>query len=127
MTDSILGSVKSMLGLPTEDTGFEPELILHINSVLADLAQLGVGPDEGFVITGSSQIWSDLTDSEKVLNGVQSYVFHRVKMLFDPPQVGYVVTAVEKMIEKAEWRISVAVDELKNPPIVPVVVLVVEE
>lgn len=127
MADSILESLKSMLGLPSGTTGFEAELILHCNSVLADLHQLGIGPEEGFEITGVNQIWSDLLEGDKVLNAVQSYVFLRVKMLFSPPQVGYVLTSYEKMIEKAEWRIAAAKDELINPPIPPVVVLVVEE
>lgn len=124
MSDQILPSVKEMLGLPTGDTGFEPELVTHINSVFADLQQMGVGPDGGFAITGTSQIWADFTDGKAVLNSVRAYMYLRVKMLFDPPSLGYLITSYEKMIEKAEWRLTTAGDELKDPPIVEEVVVV---
>lgn len=128
MTDSILTSVKQSLGLAEDYEVYDPELIMHINSVLGTLNQLGVGPDDGFEIADKTETWDHLLTNEgalfpdKRLNPVRSYVYLRVKMLFDAPSVGYVVTAMEKMIEQAEWRITVAQDNILNPYVPPVVV-----
>lgn len=125
MTDSILTSVKQSLGLAEDYEVYDPELIMHINSVLGTLNQLGVGPDDGFEIADKTETWDHLLTNEgalfpdKRLSPVRSYMFHRVKMLFDPPTVGYLVTAIEKMIEQAEWRIMVAQDNILNPYVPP--------
>lgn len=108
---SILAEVKETLGLSTDADGFDPELITHINSVLSDMNQLGVGPKGGFEITNDSATWEEFLGTDPRYNDAKSFAFLRVKMLFDPPQTGYVLTAYEKMIEKAEWRLSVTVDE----------------
>jgi hypothetical protein len=122
MAGSILTDTKKALGLAADYTAFDPELIMHINSVLATLNQLGIGPEAGYAIVNSSDSWDELISDEKRLNAVQSYIYLRVKMLFDPPSVGYVLTAMEKMIVEAEWRITVAQDEIVHPPPPPVVV-----
>lgn len=127
MTDSILTSVKQSLGLAEDYTVYDPELIMHINSVLGTLHQLGVGPDDGFEIADKTETWDHLLTNEgalfpdKRLNPVKSYMYLRVKMLFDPPSVGYVVTSTEKMIEQAEWRITNAQDNILHPYVPPVV------
>ena len=121
MVDSILTTTKNALGLADDYEPYDPELIMHINSVMAILNQLGVGPSDGYVITDKTQTWSELLTNEgyaveeKRLADVKSYVYMKVKMLFDPPSVGYVVTAWEKMIEEAEWRITVAQDDILHP------------
>jgi len=115
MAGSILDELKSSLALASDYTAFDSELIIHINSVLADLYQLGIGPEAGLEITDTSSTWEDLFGVEPRLNAVKSYMTLRIKMLFDPPSLGYLITAYEKMIEKAEWRITVAQDEIINP------------
>ena len=122
MAGSILTDTKKALGLAEDYTAFDPEITMHINSVLATLHQLGIGPETGYAIANSSDTWDELIADEKRLNSVQSYLYLRVKMLFDPPSVGYVLTAMEGMIEEAEWRITVAQDEIVRPPAPPVVV-----
>lgn len=123
MVDSILTSTKNALGLAEDYEPYDPELVMHINSVLATLNQLGVGPKDGYEITDKTQTWTQLLTNEgalfpeKRLNDVKSYVFMKVRMLFDPPSVGYVVTAWEKMIAEAEWRIMVTQDGILNPPV----------
>lgn len=114
-SNSILISIKKALGLAEDYTVFDPEIIMHINSVLADLFQLGVGPEDGLFIASASDTWDELIGIDRRLNAVKSYVFLRVKFLFDPPTVGYVLTSLEKLIEKAEWRITVAQDEILHP------------
>lgn len=130
MAESILTSVKKSLGLLEAYTPFDEELILHINGVLADLHQLGVGPVLGFAILDKDQTWEEFlgvvinedesTSQIPILNNVKSYVSMRVRLIFDPPE-SHVLTAYEKLIEQATWRITVAQDELSRPPVVVVV------
>jgi hypothetical protein len=116
MADSILTDTKKALGLADDYEAFDPDIILHINSVISTLNQLGIGPLEGYAIADKGGTWDELIADEKRLNNVKSYIYLRVRMLFDPPSVGYVVTAFEKMILEAEWRIMVAQDEILYPP-----------
>lgn len=127
MAESILNSVKTALAVAPEDTVFDAELVLHINGVLAELHQLGVGPAAGFMIADKDETWEDflgVIDSaqDPRLNSVKSYIHLKVKMIFDPPEVGYVLTAYEKLIEQAQWRVTIAADEIKRPYVEPVVV-----
>lgn len=105
--ESILNSIKKMLGIAIEDTSFDDELILHINGVLNIMNQLGVGPDTGFSITDDSQTWSDLLLLRNDLNSVKMAVFLRVRLIFDPPQNSFLVAAIEKQIQELDWRIEV--------------------
>lgn len=114
--NSILDDTKKALGLAPDYDPFDAELIMHINSVLANLNQLGVGPVSGYEIDSSADLWNDFLGDWARLNNVKSYVYLAVKMMFDPPNVGYVLTAMEKQLEKAEWRINVAREELIYPP-----------
>lgn len=114
---SILTDTKASLGLADADTTFDAEIIMHINSVLADLYQLGIGPTGGLAIADNTTDWSALlvapdaiTVADESLNMVRSYLHLRVKLLFDPPQLGYLLQPLKEQIEKAEWRITVAAD-----------------
>lgn len=126
MVDRILTVTKKALGLAEDYAPFDPEILMHINSVLADLNQLGIGPEKGFAIVNAEDTWDEVIGEELRYNGVQSYMYLRVKMLFDPPSVGYVLTAMEKLIEKAEFRLNTAREDIVYPmPVVepdPVVV-----
>lgn len=108
--DSILSSIKKLLGIAEEYDHFDQDLIMHINSVLGILTQIGVGPESGFSITDKSAVWTDFLSDEKKLEMVKSYVGLKVRMLFDPPQSSTTKDAMEKCISELEWRISVTVD-----------------
>ena len=110
--DSILLSVKKMLGIVPEYTHFDGDLIIHINSVLSILTQLGVGPDEGYSISGVSDKWSSFVQPSHLLEMAKSYTYMKVRMLFDPPTGGAVSEAMKQQIAEYEWRITVAVDEM---------------
>lgn len=112
---SILGETKGALGLDPEAEGFDPELILHINGVLSEFHQLGLGPESGYVVTDATQTWEDFLGSDERYNLARSLAFLKVKMLFDPPQVGYVLTANEKLIDRMEWRLNVQREEIVHP------------
>lgn len=107
--DSILTSVKKMLGIPEEHKQFDPDIIMHINSVFDILTQLGVGPKEGFSITGEDETWDSFVTDQR-LNLVKSYVSAKVRMLFDPPTSGIVTGSQQELIKEMEWRLNVQVD-----------------
>lgn len=108
--DSILTSVKKMLGIDEEYTHFDSDIIMHINSVLLILTQLGIGPSSGFMIEGKTETWEDFIGEGSNLEAVKSYVYMKVKMLFDPPLSSGVIDAMNRMINEFEWRLNVAVD-----------------
>lgn len=109
--DSILTSIKKMLGLAEEYTCFDDDIIININSVFADLAQMGVGPSEGFYIEDSSATWDEFTEDNLLLNSVKSYMHLRVKLLFDPASVGSsTLASYERQISQWEWRLHIAAE-----------------
>lgn len=105
--DSILTSIKLMLGIVEDCTDFDNQLIMHINSVFMALHQLGVGPTEGFRIENDSAIWSDYITEEDNLDAVKSYINLKVKLLFDPPLGAAVLEATKQMANELEWRLNV--------------------
>lgn len=110
MNDSILTSIKNLLGITEEYSHFDAAVIMHINSILMILEQLGVGPDCGFRITGAAEKWDQFLPSEFYLEAVKSYVYIKVKLLFDPPLSTAVLESMNRMAAELEWRISRAVE-----------------
>lgn len=106
----ILTSIKKLLGgIDASETHFDPDILMHINSVFFILTQLGVGPKEGFLVSETS-LWTDFLAGGIKLELVKSYVYLKVKLLFDPPLSSAMVAAMERQATEAEWRIQVAVD-----------------
>ena len=112
--DSILTSVKKMLGIPEDYEQFDIDIIMHINSVFMILTQLGVGPEEGFTISNKSDKWSDFIGEGKLVELVKSYIYLKVRLIFDPPQSSSVIEAINRQISEFEWRINVEVDPSSN-------------
>ena len=109
--ESILTSIKKLLGIAEEYDHFDSDLILHINSVFCTLTQLGVGPSEGFLITDKYDIWSDfIPEDSKKIEAVKSYMYLKVKMLFDPPLSSALIESTNRMINELEWRLKVAAE-----------------
>lgn len=111
MNESILTSIKKMLGITEEYTHFDQDIIIHINTVLMILHQLGVGPEEGFAIEDSYETWSDFLVDNKNIEAVKTYVYLKVRLLFDPPLSSAVTESINKSINELEWRLNVAVDK----------------
>ncbi len=107
--NSILLSTKKMLGIPAEHTQFDPDIIMHINSVFNILQQLGVGPEEGFSIEDDTAVWTDFINDTN-LNAVKTYMYAKVRIIFDPPTSGIVLGALQETIKEFEWRLNVQVD-----------------
>ena len=108
--DSILTSIKKLLGIAEEYTQFDEDIIMHINTVFLNLTQLGVGPEEGFVIEDDVASWEDFINDNAQLQAVKTYVYLKVKLLFDPPLSSSVIESMNRMIAELEWRLNVAVD-----------------
>lgn len=118
MTESILNSIKKALNVPEDYDNFDPEIVMHINSVFSTLNQLGLGSDDGFSIVDDTVEWSAFLDGDKRLNNVKSYMYLRVRMLFDPPGTSFLQAAFEKQIEELTWRINAQrEDEQWTPPV----------
>lgn len=104
--DSILDKTKKLLGIEVEYTAFDIDIITHINSVFATLSQLGIGPEDGFSIEDGATQWVEFLENKPYLNQVKSYMYLRVRNLFDPPATSFALAANEKQIEEFEWRLS---------------------
>lgn len=109
--DSILTSIKKLLGITEENEYFDMDIVIHINSVLATLTQLGLGPAKGFSIFDKSSTWEDFLPSDTRLEMVKSFIFLKVRLLFDPPASSVVVDAMKQSIQELEWRIMVTCEQ----------------
>lgn len=110
--NSILTSIKKLLGITESCTDFDTDIIMHINTVLMTLNQLGVGT-EGFQIEDKNAVWSEFVESNK-LAATKSYVYLRVKLLFDPPLNSAIIEAIKESIKELEWRLNVRVESESN-------------
>lgn len=107
MEGSILTDTKKIIGITEDDTSFDVDIIMHINSVFSILQQLGVGPDGGFEILDKSDLWDDYVQNNKALNMVKTYMYLKTKFIFDPPGTSFLLEAMTKQIEELETRISI--------------------
>lgn len=115
MEDSVLKTTKKLLGLADDYNVFDLDVITFINTALSDLSDLGFGT---FTIEDDTFTWADLGLTENQTNQAKSLVFLKVKMLFDPPTLSFVIDAINKQIEKAEWRLNASREEAEHPMVV---------
>jgi len=118
--ESILTEIKQALGIDKSVTVFDIDIRMHINSALGTLNQLGVGPEGGFEIINDTQSWSDFLLTDIKLSPVKSYVYLRVKLLFDPPANSWLTVAMKEQIEQLEWRLNVVREDAIPIPNVPI-------
>jgi hypothetical protein len=109
--NSILTSIKKMLGLGETDTHFDTDIIININTALATLTQIGVGPKVGFRISDKNQTWSDLLGTRIDLESVKTFIYLKVRLVFDPPTNAFLVDAIERQLSEISWRISNQAEE----------------
>lgn len=115
MENSILKSTKKILGIADEYTAFDLDIITHINATLAIVNQLGIGPDGGILIDDDASTWGDLDLPQDQMSIVRTYVFLRVRMLFDPPSTSFLIEATNKQIEEFETRLSYIREGIEHP------------
>ena len=115
ISESILTSIKKLLGIDENYTHFDADIIMHINSVFSILTQMGVGPANGFSISGKDDTWSAfIQDKPNIFSLVKSYVYMKVRLLFDPPLSSAAIESINRQISEFEWRLFVAADPVKN-------------
>ena len=115
MENGILTSVKKLLGIAEEYKHFDEDIIVHINSVFMILTQLGVGPSMGFSINDESAVWTDfIGEDDKNFQSVKTYVYMKVKLIFDPPLSSSVLESMNRTISELEWRLNVAADTINS-------------
>lgn len=109
--ESILTSIKKMLLIPEDYDHFDADIIMHINSVFMTLTQLGVGPSDGFYIEDDSMYWTDFIENPNDLQAVKTYMYLKVRLVFDPSSLGSAtLAAYERQIQELEWRLNVAAE-----------------
>lgn len=104
---SILMSIKKLLNVAHDDPAFDTDIGMLINNEFMTLHQLGIGPDEGFAITDADTAWSDFSDDKTLIETVKTFVYLRVRMIFDPPASSVVADAINSRINELEWRLNV--------------------
>ena len=113
--DSILNTIKKLLGIPLEQENFDTDVIIHINSAFTRLWELGVGPSECFRITDSVDIWDDFLLENTSFEDVKDYVYLKVRLKFDPPASSAYLATIKESIAEYEWRLTVRAEtEAKN-------------
>lgn len=121
METSILISTKKILGIAEDYTVWDLDIITHINSAFSTLTQLGVGPAVGYIITDETDEWGDFIGDDLQLNSVKTYIYLRVRLVFDPPATSYAITAMQDQIQQLEWRLNVHREETEwvdpDPPL----------
>jgi hypothetical protein len=110
MTESILNSTKKILGIAPEYTAFDLDILTHINSVFSTLWQIGVGPVEGFRVDDETAEWAAFLGDDVRLNQVKSYVYLRVRLLFDPPTTSFAIASLSEQAQEMAWRLQVITD-----------------
>ncbi len=108
--ESILNTIKKLLGIDSEDDSFDNDLIAIINTVIPILSQMNIGPPNGFILTSPADKWSDYLDSEINLEGVKTYIYLKTKLIFDPPSTSIVVESINNTLKELEWRMMLAVE-----------------
>ena len=104
--DSILTSIKKLLGISEEYENFDQDIRIHINTVFGVLHQLGIGPENGFFIEDKTALWYDYTMSPK-LEMIKTYVYLKVRLIFDPPANSFLLDSINRQISELEWRLNV--------------------
>lgn len=105
-TDSILKSIKKLLGYEFYDE-FDPDIIMFINAAISDLRQIGVGPEDGFSITGDNETYEDLIKNHsRAIGDVRMFIYYKTKLGFDPPSSGSVMQNMKEMLRETEWRLN---------------------
>lgn len=108
--ESILDYVKKLLGIQKDYTHFDPDVIYGINAAFAVLTQLGVGPEEGFMIIDDTAKWNDFVSDTFRLSLIKPYIYLKTKLLFDPPSSSTLTDVMKATITEYEWRLFVGSD-----------------
>lgn len=111
---TILGDVKDILAIDKDYTVFDSQLKLHINAAMSTLNQLMIGPENGFYLVTGNESWSDYIEDVDNIENVKTLIAMKVRLIFDPPQTSYAITAIENLVKELEWRLNVKMEGVRN-------------
>lgn len=114
INESILNSIKKLLNIPIEEKAFDADIIIHINSVISSLLQIGIGPKDGYRISDENDLWEDYIPEESNIDYIKTYIYLRVKMIFDPPLNSSVLQSLNETIRELEWRLHINYESTKD-------------
>lgn len=112
--DSILISIKKLLGVDAEYEHFDTDILIHINTVFMNLTQIGVGPTKGFAILGETEVWSDFVGDTIKMEAVKTFVYLKVRLIFDPPANSFLIEAINNQLGEIEWRLQLQAEGGEN-------------
>lgn len=112
--DNILTSIKELLGVGKDESPFDMDIKIHINTALSILTNLGIGPSTGFRVRNGTELWSDFIPADKNLEDVITYVYIKVKLIFDPPLSSAVIASYESMLKELTFYINCEADTLNE-------------
>lgn len=112
--DSILISIKKLLGIDEEYEHFDTDILIHINTVFMNLTQIGVGPAKGFTILGETEVWSDFVGDTIKMEAVKTFVYLKVRLIFDPPANSFLIEAINNQLGEIEWRLQLQAEGGEN-------------
>ena len=109
--ESILDTIKQLLGIPVDDDNFDTDVKININAAIFALSQIGVGPANGYIVTSNTQMWNDYIGASLInLEGVKNYIYLKTTLIFDPPTNSSTIDAINKSLSELEWRMQLAVE-----------------
>lgn len=114
MEQSILKTIKKLIGVYAEYNYYDTDFIVHINTVFAILNQIGIGTSDVFFITGEDELWSDFLENDTMLQPVIDYMYIRVKLLFDTPSSSTLSESLKNTLSELEWRLFEYSNDLKK-------------
>lgn len=115
VSDSILDSIKKLLGVPAEYDVYDLDISMHINSVFATFHQFGLGPSTGYFIEDRTKTWTEYIGEVPNINSVKTLVYLKVRLLFDPPTTSFAIAAMETQVKELEWRLTSEMEGVLHP------------
>ena len=110
-SDSILDTIKKLIGIDSEDDSFDVDILTAINSTIPALSQMGIGPKKGYIVLSRDNTWTDYIPNQTInLEGVKTYIYLKTKMIFDPPANSTTIEAFNKVMSELEWRMMLSVE-----------------
>ena len=114
VSESILNSIKKLLNISKDEHAFDTDIIIHINSVISALLQIGIGPSEGFRVSDETDTWQDYIADEQKIDYIKTYIYLKVKMIFDPPLNSSLMQSFNETIRELEWRLHINYESTKD-------------
>lgn len=114
VSESILNSIKKLLNISKDEHAFDADIIIHINSVISSLLQIGIGPEKGYRISDEKDSWDEYVSDDSNIDYIKTYMYLKVKMIFDPPLNSSLMQSFNETIRELEWRLHINYESTKD-------------